>query len=246
MEMSIERIFKSKNLLGNVHPAVIATWAALIAVGNLLPTMPIIATGGSFSVSVALIPLAGILFGPVGGAIAAAIGGFVGQIIAPHTAWLGIATFLVGTINAFAAGLVSRGKWIWVVLIIAVGTALWFATEIGRNAAIFPLVFYSLGVIMAVIGGTVGRKWLVKDKLLLKGLGIWFASFSGFVAAASIANFFGIIIIQIPAEVWRFLVFISPWERAFFALGAAIIGVPLLVSLPKIGMHVGPATWKNN
>ncbi|MEW6622070.1 MAG: ECF transporter S component [Bacillota bacterium] len=229
-----------KNLLGNTHPAVIAVWAALISVGNMLPSLPMIGTGGTFSVSAAFAPLAGVLFGPIGGAICAAIGGFIGQIIAPHIAWLGMGTFLVGTINAFTAGLISRGKWIPGVGIIAVGTVLWFTTEIGRQAPIFPTVFYSLGVIMAVLGGIFGARWLLKSNIILKGVGIWLASFAGFVAAASIANFLGIIIIQIPAEVWKFLAWVAPWERTIFALGAAVIGVPLLIALPKIGIFVGP------
>ena len=229
-----------KNLLGSTHPALIAAWAALISVGNILPSLPMLGTGGTFSVSAAFTPLAGILFGPVGGAICAAIGGFIGQMIAPHTAWLGIATFLVGTINAFSAGMISRGKWIWVLAIMAVGTILWFSTEIGRQAPIFPMVFYSLGAVMAVAGGTIGVVWMKRSNLFLKGVGIWFASFAAFVAAASIANFLGIIVVQIPADVWRFLAWVSPWERTVFALGAAVIGVPLLTALPKIGIFVGP------
>src|SRR6056297_631823 len=106
-------------LLGGVHPSVLAIWAALIAAGNLLPAIPIIGSGGTFSVSAALIPLAGVFFGPIGGAICGAIGGFIGQIIAPHIAWLGIATFLIGTVNAFVAGCITRRKWYIAVGIIA-------------------------------------------------------------------------------------------------------------------------------
>ena len=109
---------KQAKEIGSIHPAVIAAWAALISVGNLLPSLPIVGTGGTFSVSSALIPLAGILFGPVGGAICAAIGGFIGQLIAPHTAWLGIITFVVGAFNAFVAGHVSRGRPVWALILI--------------------------------------------------------------------------------------------------------------------------------
>ena len=38
---------------------------------------------------------------------------------------------------------------------------------------------------------------------------------------------------------WKGLAFVSPFERAIFALGATIIGVPLLIGLPKIGVFVG-------
>ena len=72
--------FRSKLRLNNVHPSVIAVWAALIAVATLLPSIPMLGTGSTFSVSTALLPLAGVFFGPIGGAVCAAIGLFIGQI----------------------------------------------------------------------------------------------------------------------------------------------------------------------
>ena len=39
---------------------------------------------------------------------------------------------------------------------------------------------------------------------------------------------------------WKGLVFVSPVERALFSFGAAVIGIPLLIGLPKIGVRVGP------
>jgi uncharacterized membrane protein len=227
-------------LLGGVHPSVLAIWAALIAAGNMLPAIPIIGSGSTFSVSAALVPLAGVFFGPVGGAICAAIGGFLGQIIAPHIAWLGIATFLIGTVNAFVAGCVTRGKWYIGGLIIAVGYILWFSTEIGRNAAIFPLVFYSLGLVTMVIGALIWRneKVFVK-KPVLRAVGVFMAAYTGFVGAAALVNFAGITLYQWPSQMWIGLTFVSPWERAVFSLGATIIGVPLLLELPKIGVFIG-------
>lgn len=230
-----------RRLLGGVHPAVLAIWAALIAAGNLLPAIPIVGSGGTFSVSAALVPLAGIFFGPVGGAICAAIGGFLGQIIAPHTAWLGIATFLIGTVNAFAAGSVSRNRWYLAGLVIAVGYGLWFTTPEGRGAALFPLVFYNIGLAAMVAGAFLWRlAGRFTEKPFLRAAAVFTASYAGFVAAASLANIAGILLYKWPSPMWLSLAFVSPWERAVFSLGATIIGVPLLVGLPKIGVFIGP------
>jgi uncharacterized membrane protein len=227
-------------LLGGVHPSVLAIWAALIAAGNLLPAIPIIGSGGTFSVSAALIPLSGVFFGPVGGAICAAIGGFLGQIIAPHIAWLGIATFLIGTCNAFVAGCITRRKWYVAIGIIAVGYILWFSTKIGRGAALFPLVFYSLGLVATALGALIWRKEeAFSKKPVLRGIGVFVSAYAGFVGAAGLANFAGITLYQWPSAMWIGLAFVSPWERAIFSLGATIIGVPLLIGLPKIGVFIG-------
>lgn len=226
--------------LGNAHPAVIAVWAALISAAHMLPAIPMIGTGGTFSVSSALIPLAGIFFGPVAGAICASIGSFIGQIIAPHIAWLGLATFLISTVNAFVAGYVSRGKWPIGVGIIVLGTILWYSNDIGRQAPVFPIVYYGLGIIMAIVGGIFGYKWLTAKSYLKKFAGIWLAAFAGFIGAAALANYACLIVLKLPATVWKALTFIAPIERTIFAVGAAIIGIPLLIGLPKIGIFVGP------
>jgi len=235
-----EKGFASKMGMGNTHPAVLAVWAALISVAHMLPSIPMLGTGGTFSVSAALIPLAGIFFGPFGGAICVAVGNFIGQIIAPHTAWLGLGTFIVGTINGFTTGCISRGKWPWAAGIILLGTIFWYTTAIGRQAPLLPVVFYGLGLIMAILGGTIGYKYLFSDAFYKKFIGIWLASFAGFAASASIANFLSIALFKLPATVWNALAVLAPIERAVFALGAGIIGVPLLLGLPKIGIFVGP------
>lgn len=227
-------------LLGNVHPSVIAIWAALIAVGNMLPGIPIIGSGGTFTVSAVFIPLSGIFFGPIAGAICAGVGQLIGQLIAPHIAWLGMGTFLVGALNGFATGLITRDRWYGAIGIIILGYILWFATEIGRGAPLFPIIFYSLGLLSVVLAAFYGNKKLLEERTFSKSIGIFLASYGGMVSAAAIANFFGIILLQIPSEAWQGLAFVSPWERTLFSVGAAIIGVPLLVGLPKIGVYVGP------
>ena len=98
---------KKKSLIGHYHPAILSVWAAIICVGKLLPSIPMVGTGGNFSASSMLVPMAGILFGPIAGAICAAIGEFIGQLIAPNTAWMGIFTFLVGTCNALFTGFIK-------------------------------------------------------------------------------------------------------------------------------------------
>jgi len=223
-----------------IHPAVISVWAAILAAAHLIPSIPLIGTGGTFSVSTALFPLAGIFFGPVAGALCAAIGGFIGQLIAPHVAWMGMATFMIGTINAFAAGLVSRGKWWGASAIIVLGTILWFTNSIGRAAPIFPAIFYSAGLIASILGGIVALKFLLSRKSFKMAVAIFLCAYTGLVSTATIANYATLNLFGTPAELWKVLAFTSPVERAIFSLGAVAVGLPLMIGLPKIGIFVGP------
>ena len=231
---------KKGKLFGKFHPAVISVFAAVIAASALLPAIPIFGTGGTFSVSTALIPLAGVLFGPIAGALCAAIGGFVGQLIAPSTAWLGIATFLIGVVAAFTAGLVCAKKWIYALGIILLGTVLWFCVPIGQQAPMFAIVFYGFGIVACIPAAFFGNSWIKSNNVLKKTVAVFLSSFIAMVASAALANVAALLVFQIPAETWTVLAFVAPFQRAVFAIGSVIVGVPLLVGLPKIGIFIGP------
>jgi hypothetical protein len=238
--MTGKKTVKGLPVLGKTHPAVIAVWAAVLAAADMLPVIPRLGTGSVFSVNKALVPLAGIFFGPLPGAVCAAAGGFIGSIIAPHTAWMGMGTFIIGTVTAFTAGLISRGKWPLALAVYAAGSALWFSQEIVLSFPLLPIVYYGLGLIATVIGGVTASRWLSGPGRGLKFPAVWLCAFGGMVGSASIGNFFSLILFKLPKELWAALVVVSPLERAVFSLGAVIIGAPLLIGLPKIGVFAGP------
>jgi len=240
-------------LTSGIHPAVAAVWAAVIAAGHILPAFPIWGTGSNFSISSALLPLSGILFGPIAGALCSAAGGFIGTLIAYNTAWMGMGTFIVGTTTAFTAGCIAWGKWPPVavnsrgnfifnggIIVYAVGTILWFSQEIGRAVIRLPLVFYGLGFIASIAGIIFAGRMFKSKKGILKFPAIWLCAFGGLIGGATVGNFFSLVLFKLPAEVWKVLTIQSPLERALFALGAMLVGVPLLTGLNKIGIFVGP------
>jgi len=236
-----------------VHPAIIALWAAVIAAGYLLPAFPIIGTGGTFSFSNVLSPLAGIFFGPLAGALCAAVGGIIGSLIAPHTAWMGFGTFILGTITAFTSGCVAFGKLPFVkvnesgnfvingaIIIYITGTILWFTQEIGRSIIRVPLVVYGIGFAAAIAGIILSPVFFNSKKRILKLPAIWLCSFAGLIGGASAGNFFSLVLYKIPKDVWIIITVSAPIERAVFAAAAALVGVPLLIGLNKTGIYAGP------
>jgi uncharacterized membrane protein len=237
----------------NIHPATAAVWAAVVAAGHLLPTVPIWGTGGNFSLTTALSPLSGIFFGPLAGALCSAVGGFVGSYIAPNTAWMGLGTFVIGMTSAFTSGCIAWGKWPPVninvkgnviingaIIVYIIGTALWFTQEIGRSIPLFPAVFYGMGFIAAVTGIIFAPAMFASKKKLWKFPAVWLCAFGGMIGAASIGNFFSLVLFKLPRETWIALTVEAPIERVIFASGAMLIGVPLLTGLNKIGIFAGP------
>jgi len=222
----------------STHPAVIAVWAALIAVVTLVPAFPIIGTGATFSVSAALIPLAGILFGPIPGALCAAIGAFIGQLIAPHTVFFGPLTFLIPTLNALCAGFAMQKKWYVPLIGAVVFSAAWLLFPLGR-AAWFEPIIWTMGVIASLLGWFVASDWLGSDDRTKLFVGVFLAAMAGTIVDHGFGSLWALIMFQLPREVWLSVLPLAPVERTLFSLGAAIIGTPLLIGLPKIGILVG-------
>jgi len=240
-------------IAGNIHPAVAAVWAAVMAAGQIFPTVPIWGTSGSFSLASALSPLSGIFFGPIAGALCSAAGGFIGSLIAPHTAWLGLGTFIIGTTTAFTSGCIAWGKWPPVaisaagnfifngaIIVYLFGTILWFTQEIGRSIFIYPLVYYGLGFIAMIAGIIFAPRFFKSSAGILKFPAVWLCAFGGLIGGATVGNFLSLLLFRQPKEFWAALTIVSPVERSVFALGAMFVGVPLMAALNKIGIFVGP------
>ena len=228
---------KEKKLL-STHPAVIAVWAALIAVVTLVPAFPVIGTGATFSVNAALIPLAGIFFGPVAGALCAAIGTFIGQLIAPHTVFFGPLQFLIPTLGAMSAGFAMKKKWYVPLLLTLLFAAAWYLVPLGRGAWFQPAVWL-LGIVACLIGWFVASDWIGSDSRIKMFIGVFLAAMAGTMVDHAFGSLWALLQFQLPPEVWLAVLPLAPMERTLFALGAAVIGTPLLIGLPKIGLPVG-------
>ena len=232
---------KKKNAkLGGVHPAVISVWAALIAAAHLLPAIVLVGTGGTMSVSAILVPMAGILFGPVAGALVGAIGQFIGFLIAPSGAWLGMFTFLIGTCTALTTGLASRGKGPIALILCGISVVLWFCTEIGRKAWIFALCFGGGGLLCLAVACFIGKPWLMSKNIAKRAVSIFVCAAGGMFTSGMFADVASVLMFRTPAITWKVLAFTAPVERIVFAVAAVIISLPLLAGLPKVGIFVGP------
>ncbi len=224
-----------------IHPAMMAVWAALLSVASLLPSFPVFGTGGNFSVSYVLAPLAGIMFGPWAGALTVAVGELIGSIISPAVASLGIFTFIINTANAFCVGYLCRKKWQVCFGYIALLTVVWYLLPQGRGAWLYGIVVYGLGLVMSVVGGTAGVALYAKTNPVTRMVGLFLMVFPCYIAGSITGNIPTLFMFDLPPDLWNnFLIWMTPFERTIFALGAAIIGLPLLVGLPKISIFVGP------
>lgn len=232
-----------KKKLFSTHPAIIAVWAALIAVASLLPAFPLIGgTGGTFSLGNAILPLSGILFGPWAGAIAAGVGGFLGQLLAPSTVIFGPLQFVLSIISAMAAGFAMEKKWIWPLVAMVLLTVLFWIIPPGNEAPLLPVVYIPayLGILL---GWFVFRNWISSPNRAKLFVAVFCCMIAGTQVNQAGGNIWALFSFALPKALWYSVIPIAPVERILFALAGTIIGVPLLIGLPKISIPVGPELY---
>ena len=231
------------------HPAVMTVWAALVAVAKSLPAIALVGSGGTLSVASALLPLCGVFFGPYAGALVAAIGGFIGQLLAPSTAWLGIFTFLIGVVTAFTAGMIIYKRWYISAGVLAIGIIIFECFEMGRKAWLFAVMMYGTGMVALIICGILCANfhWFnPKDPTKNKALNqlkrtvvVFLAAYASQICSGSVAGISQLTLFHMPLITWKVLAFSAPLERVSLAIGATVIGIPLLYALPKVGIFIG-------
>jgi uncharacterized membrane protein len=167
--------------------ALIAAFAALIAVITRLPGIPISLgiQSGDIEFSVPLYPLAGILLGPWIGALAVIIGNFVAWII-PTSTVLGLLLIPAGALAALGAGFLTRrtrwANWKSAAILLAVLIALWYATPIGFEAPFYPFFLHIPALILILIFRHKVFDFVNSASKKFVTLGVGIASFVGVMA----------------------------------------------------------------
>jgi len=167
--------------------ALIAVFAALIAIITRLPGIPI-ALGiraGTIEFSVPLYPLAGILLGPWIGALAVLIGNFIAWII-PTSTVMGFLLIPAGAFAALCAGfLVRKTKWVnWktAAVLLTVLIALWYVTPLGFEAPFYPFFLHVPALLLILIFRGKIFEFVNSTSKRAVTLGIGIGSFVGVMA----------------------------------------------------------------
>ena len=237
---------KRRGEIAGVPVAYLAVWAALYAIAGILPAIPLVG-GGTFGGQEFLLAIAGILFGPLAGALAAGVGGLVASFIAPATAYFGLLTFFPHAVGAFAAGLLIRNtlrsKSLVAALLAVMALAWWLLPpfkSIGgpvfeRNAY-WPM-YLTIVVVLALTPWAVRQIATFDPKRMPLGLFVisWGAYMVNHVAVSLGYSY----LYPEGPDSWvlAFWSGIVPGQRLALAGVSAVLGTALLVGLHRAGIR---------
>lgn len=233
--------------IDGVHIAYIAILAAACTITAYIPAFPVIGVGGTMSAGMFVVPLVGVLLGPTAGTLAAAIGAFLGQIVAPYGAVFGLITFLCPMVGAAVAGLLAFKKWRHAAVVLGGLILLWYViTSIlwaGDPRAYirwyFPFLHIASFISVIALRGRIGD-WIVSGDLKKLPFGIFFAALAGLLSEHMVGNSIYITLYSGPAGPFSFVITIYWIERLLGAIGATLIGTPLAIALSRARLELGP------
>ena len=230
----------------SVSLTLMAAFAAIYGVLNLVPAFKILGGSGFISASRFVSPVVGLILGPIMGAASVAMGGVLGIMVNPASATLGYFTFVPATACAFSSGMIRTGRsWI-AASILGVLVVAFLAYPPNNVQPIFPFyVWIHLVAIFVLISPIrkqaveLARRQKVNEAFTGLALMIFPSTMIEQLTGSMIfALLAGPAISSIWMEIGMAVMMAFPIERALITVGASFIGAALIRSLRSADMDV--------
>ncbi len=244
--MSQQNMKQRRGAIAGIPVAYLAIWGAIIAVAAILPAIPLIG-GGTFGGQEFILALPGVLFGPLGGLVAASVGSFVASLIAPATAYFGLLTFYVAAIAALTAGLLmknTRSARLWVLVLYVVGALAWPLVPAFSSIGAYVYAKFAYWPMHATaLLGIWASPWAVKQirtfdpKRVPLGLAVisWTAYMVNHIW---LSLGYSYLYPQGPESwVFAFMSGVVPVQRILLTVGSVIVGSAVVIALHRAGVR---------
>lgn len=238
----------------------VAVYGALVGVTSLVPVLPYAGGGGFWPLATPLAGIAPLLLGPVGGIVAAIVGGIIGMFIAPPAYPLGIVdATLVVVLPAIFVGLamnMKKAKWIflgWQILMTALFFgALFFYPGVSGGWPPVPTSSFFLAslyywllpivVLLSPLGTKYIYDWSRSTNARQRSIGIFLGSWMAMNAwYISPSYWLYWILFAFPSPLLYLMAWgIYTWYMPLFAILMTLIAVPITEALRRSGMAKPP------
>lgn len=221
------RVFDTKKL------TLVATLAAVYALGSFLPGFPMIGVPGSKIDVVRSLEIGyGLILGPIFGPLTAFLGAIVGKTLTGGG--LGLFFTPLAPVSAFMAAALSRRDvfkvrgWTMAAAILFAMIAGWYGTRTGRAALYYPVLhLIGLGIVLG-FRGKLADYLQSEDKGRLS-LGVALCSFPSTMAGHMLGNLIFISLLRPEPLFFMSILPVSAAERIVLTILSTIIATPLLL-----------------
>jgi len=232
--------------------ALTSSFAVIYATLKIIPTFPVVGVpGASFSSSDILVPLYGIILGPIFGSASIILGTFLAVVLGKPLIFLGL-DFLPATFGAVSVGLLVRGKRTAVVVIFAAVLAVFLIHPlslvlVSLPFGAVPFNWMHIAVLALLLTPLAGKapEWVSSKSVsqVARGLGILAIAgtmiqhvVGGVVFETVLGYIIGRYTQQQFVGIWTTIFFVYPFERIILVAASILLGTPLLRNLGLAGL----------
>ncbi len=216
--VSLARLVKQRR-------GILVTMIALAVVTYYIKYIPhfkfaMVGGKGSISPMTILLPVNGLVLGPIFGVAASILGIGLHLVLEPETGIFGPFSIIPNILATFTAGMLSRGHWKPAALVFLVLSAIWYMLPAGRVAWNWPyLHLATFGV--AIILGSRMRSMLGSFRWKMV-LGLFIATLASLLVDSLSGSILAILYLRIPVSIFYQIIFIYPLERISMAIAATL------------------------
>lgn len=232
-----------------LYIALVCSFAPIYAIFSLFSLFPIIGDTGKFiTLSSILAPLLGLILGPEVGFATVTVGGLIGTLLSPASAF-GPLSFLPGATAALSSGLLyHRRRFIMLVMYGTVLATFSFFPVIGP-AWLYPqfLWFQILGLLflasplqLKTVDYVRARKDIIRLTVGIAGITLTSTLFNQIMGSLIFEALFEFVNpVDSWKPLWQILTVMYPVERVIITITASVIGVFLVKALDAYGFELG-------
>jgi len=208
--------------------SLLATFAALNVVSDLMPLTPVIGVNGAFfRLSWVVAPLTGLLLGPVWGGGSCVLAGLAELCFGlQSTQPFGLFTPFRMGLSAVQAGLVVKGRWKTAVTVLGSLIGVWVLLPAGREA-LLAVSLQGVGCVLLLAFRTRIRGYVASASWKQVALGVAVAAYSGNVSRHLLGNLLLVVLTDAPSTIFVAALPFTIVEQAVFLAAAIILGTAL-------------------
>lgn len=210
-----------------------------------LEVFPVFGLGRRLGLGLVIIPMMGIVYGPLYGGLGSLAIAYLGQLVFPAIAFVGPQTFLLAPVMALVGGLVKKRNWV-VSLLIGLGVIGWWSyTTSAIDTGSMTMIFVVSIIGYILVSGVYGSDFIVSENLVASVIGHLFLVLAGMNTAMLLAAGLALNFYDLPAFMWQNVnqyIFLNyTYTYSLLAL------LPLLLMtllLPFFGIELGPVYYR--
>lgn len=232
--------------------ALTSSFAVIYATLRIVPTFPVVGIpGASFASSDILVPLYGVILGPIFGGAAVVLGTFLAVVLGKPLIFLGM-DFLPAAAGTIAVGFLARGKKVPVIALFLATLAIFLAHPLSLVLVklpfgSIPFNWMHIAVIVLLVTplSSKAADWINSKSVgqIARGLGILAISgtmLQHLVGGIVFETVLGLIIGRYTQEqfigIWTTIFFVYPIERITLVAASILLGTPLLSNIGLAGL----------